>query len=55
VEEARAPAGEALGIGGCGPRRCGDVGQRRQGRWWERFYILSKPFSLRCSVIFYFH
>jgi hypothetical protein len=35
VEEVGAPMGEALGVG-CGARRWGGTGQRRQGRWRER-------------------
>jgi hypothetical protein len=38
AEEAGAPTVEALGIGGCGPRRWGGAGWRRKGRRRERLW-----------------
>jgi hypothetical protein len=46
-----------VSTGGAGHRRMrpspvGDAGRGRQGCRRERFYVLIKPFLLRCSVIF---
>jgi hypothetical protein len=35
MEEAGAPVGEALGVGGRSARWRGGAGRRRQGRWQE--------------------